>query len=175
MDYLVKIDTKLGKKSSFIKKPSAVAIKKNREQPFVSSSKFSKETLNRAEKPELSEKPALPSPQRLEPKLQTLQKTYDKKNKEQLLLIEKEQKFFKINGKFSFMINVFSEEDKAFEFVKQMKKQYPLWSFLLKIHRDHIRVYLGPFSSKELANEFKNSIPKPHPFSSLEFLEEVSL
>ena len=91
------------------------------------------------------------------------------------MLIETNQKFFKTNGKFSFMVNVFSDQDKAFNFIKEMKKQYPLWSFLLKIQKDHIRVYLGPFPSKELAEEFKKSIPHPTPFSSLEFLEEVSL
>ena len=175
MDSLVKKDTKLEKKSSFIKKEKeTITIKKTDEQPLAVSN-LSKANLNIIEEIELSKKTVIPPPLALSPELQAIQDSYDKKNKEQLLLIEKNQKFFKTTGKFSFMINVFSKQDKAFEFIKEMKKQYPMWSFLLKIHKDHIRVYLGPFASKELAEEFKKSIPKPSPFSSLDFLKEVSL
>lgn len=104
-----------------------------------------------------------------------IQQVYDEKNKEQLLSIEKQQDFFKSNGKFSFLVNVFSEEDKALEYIKKMKEEYPLWSFLLKAHGDHIRIYLGPFTSKKSADSFKKGLPVPYPFPSLEYLEEVGL
>ncbi|MBC6414932.1 MAG: SPOR domain-containing protein [Bdellovibrionales bacterium] len=109
------------------------------------------------------------------PLIDPLQAGYDEKNKEQLLSIETEQDFFKREGRFSFLINVFSEEKKAFEYIKQMKEKYPLWSFLLKKQEDQIRIYLGPFVSKEQALEFKKILPIPYPFPSLEYLEEVSL
>ena len=73
------------------------------------------------------------------------------------------------------MVNVFSSQEKVSKYVNQMKKQYPMWSFLIKAHKDHIRVYVGPFPSKKLAEEFKKALPRPSPFSSLDFLEEVSL
>lgn len=104
-----------------------------------------------------------------------IQQVYDEKNKEQLLSIEKQQDFFKSNGKFSFLVNVFSEEDKALEYIKKIKEEYPLWSFLLKAHGDHIRIYLGPFTSKKSADSFKKGLPVPYPFPSLEYLEEVGL
>lgn len=106
--------------------------------------------------------------------LKKLQLAYDEKNKEQLLQILKDQKFFSLEGKFSFLINVFSERDKALDYIKDMKDKYPLWSFLIKVHKDHVRIYLGPFQSRERALEFKAQIPPPSPFS-LDFLEEVSL
>ena len=111
----------------------------------------------------------------LDPFLQKLQKSYNEKNREQLLSIEKQQKFFKSSGKFSFLVNVFSEEEKAFEYIEKIKKEYPFWSLLLKAHGDHIRIYLGPFVSKESAMEFKKELPLPYPFSSLDYLEKVGL
>jgi len=104
-----------------------------------------------------------------------VQQVYNEKNKEQLLSIEKQQDFFKSNGKFSFLVNVFSEEDKALEYIKKIKEEHPLWSLLLKAHGDHIRIYLGPFASKKLADSFKKELPVPYPFPSLEYLEEVGL
>ena len=112
---------------------------------------------------------------KLNPFLQKVQKAYDKKNKEQLFSIENQQEFFKPSGKFSFLVNVFSKEEKAFEYIEKMKKEYPFWSFLLKSHGDHIRIYLGPFVSKKEALKFKKELPLPYPFSSLEYLEEVGL
>ena len=175
IDNFLKKDSKLEKKNSFIKNSTDILLKKNVEKPSAHPSNFQQQKLNTIKEIELSEKVEFPISEKLSLKLQAIQDEYDKKNKEHLLLIEKDQKFFKTTGKFSFMINVFSEQDKAFEFVKEMKQQYPMWSFLLKVHKDHIRVYLGPFPSKELANEFKKSIPQPLPFSSLDFLTEVSL
>ena len=174
MDSLVKKETELDQKSSFIKKTdSSVKIKKDSSLPAVVSQK-AKNKLIIEKQPKLIEEP--PSPlKRPNPELKKIQDGYDKKNREQLLTIEKEQKFFKTNGKFSFMVNIFSNQEKAFKYINQMKKQYPLWSFLLKAHNNHIRIYLGPFPSKDLAKEFKKSLPIPLPFSSLEFLEEVSL
>ena len=105
--------------------------------------------------------------------LQKLQAEYDKKNKDQLLRILEDQKFFTMDGKFSFLANAFSKRDKALEYVENIRNKYPLWSFLIKVHKDHTRVYLGPFKSREKALEFKKIVPFP-PFS-LDFLEEVSL
>ncbi len=106
--------------------------------------------------------------------LQKLQEGYDKKNREQLVKIVGNQKFFTMDGKFSFLINVFFEQDKALDYVKDMKSKHPLWSFLIKGHRDHIRIYLGPFQTKEKALEFKEIIASPSLFSQA-YLEEVSL
>ncbi len=119
--------------------------------------------------------PSLPPPEKMENfEWQKLQEEYDKKNRAQLIKIAGNQKFFTIDGKFSFLIDVFSEQEKALDYIQEMKKFYPLWSFLIKAHSGHVRVYLGPFPSKQKALEFKKSIPEPSPFSQI-FLEEVSL
>ena len=99
---------------------------------------------------------------------------YDKRNREQLTAILDSQNIFKMEGKFSFLVNVFSDEEEALSYVKKMKMDYPLWSFLIKVHSDHIRIYLGPIVSRSKALEFKKTIPQPEPFS-LDFLEEISL
>ena len=108
----------------------------------------------------------------LSPQLKKIREDFFKKNKEQLLAIESQQKFFKSNGKYSFLVNVFSTQDEALEYFGKIKERYPLWSFLMKAYTDHIRIYLGPFASKELALEFKNNLSVPY---SLDYLEEVSL
>ena len=106
--------------------------------------------------------------------LQKLQKEYDKKNYKQFLTMPKNQIFFQKEGKYSFLVNVFSEKEKALDYMKGMKNKYPFWSFLIKAHPNHIRIYLGPFQSKQKALEFKEILPFPFPFSQA-FLEEVSL
>lgn len=106
--------------------------------------------------------------------LKKLQKEYDKKNREQFAKIPKDQQFFLINGKFSFLVNVFSEQKPALTYIQSIKEIYPMWSFFIKAYKDHIRVYLGPFASKEKAMEFKKSAPQPLSFT-MDFLEEVSL
>ena len=103
--------------------------------------------------------------------LQKLQKEYDK-NREQLLQIVESQSFFKMDGKFSFLISVFSERNGALDYVQKMREKYPLWSFLIKPYEDHTRIYLGPFPSKEKALEFKKTMPSS---LSQDFLEEISL
>ena len=177
MDSLIKKNTALEKKSSFIKHTADfITVKKKPTVSIPTSPKIDLKSFE--EEKQLSEEFSSASMSLLKeinPELKALQESYDKKNKEQLLIIEAGQKFFKSNGKFSFMVNVFSSQDKTFKYVNQMKKQYPLWSFLIKAYRDHIRVYVGPFPSKELAQEFKKTLPNPSPFSSLNFLEEVSL
>ncbi|MCY4321328.1 MAG: SPOR domain-containing protein [Bdellovibrionaceae bacterium] len=176
LDNLTKKNTKLEKQQDFIKKTEDSITVKQQKQIKTDSSQSGKTDLKISKlKKDLLMKQApliFPKP---DPKIKALQERYNKKNKEQLLAIEKEQKFFKTNGKFSFMINVFSDEKKAIQYINQMKGQYPLWSFLLKANKDHIRVYLGPFPSKKLAQEFKDSLSNPTPFSSLEFLEEFSI
>ena len=174
MDSLVKKDTQLDKKSSFIKKSArSITIKKDSIKK-VSPRYSPKPALKMEEEAEFSQESIL-APQAFDSELQKIQADYDKKNREQLLLITEEQDFFKLNGKFSFMVNVFSDQEKTFKYINQLRKQYPMWSFLIKAHKDHIRVYLGPFPSRGLADEFKKKLPSPSPFSSLDFLEEVSL
>ena len=174
MDDFVKKETKLGQ-DSFIKKTAdSIVVKKNIKAYSPPPAPKTDLRIIEAEK-KLSALPAPPVLPERDSKLTAIQEEYDERNRKQLALIEKGQKFFKSNGKFSFMVNVFSDQEKAFKYINTMKEQYPMWSFLLKIHKDHIRVYLGPFPSKELAEEFKKSIPMPSPFSSLEFLEELSL
>ena len=174
MDALSKKDTSLGKNSSFIKKsPDSVQIKSEALPESEKDKKIEELPNLTEEEPEtdLTEE----KEKNLNPELQKIQEDYDKKNMEQLLIIEKAQKFFKSDGNFSFLLNVFSTQDKAFEYVENMKEQYPMWSFFMKAHEDHIRIYLGPFPARELALEFKNALPVPNSFSSLEFLEEVGL
>lgn len=105
--------------------------------------------------------------------LEQIQIEYDEKNKKQFQAIPKEQNIFARDGNFSFLINVFSEKKKAEDYFEEVKEKYPLWSFFLKAHKDHVRIYLGPFSSRQKALEFKQTQALPVLFS-LEFIEEVS-
>ena len=170
IDAFTKKNTKLEQESSLIKKtaPSIQIKKDSKLSPSQATKQLQIEETEAIEESTLPLKPP-------HPELKKIQEGYDKKNRAQLALIEQEQKFFKTTGKFSFMVNVFSDQEKAFKYINQMKKQYPLWSFLIKAYKDHIRIYLGPFPSKKLAEEFKKALPHPSPFSSLEFLEETSL
>ena len=106
--------------------------------------------------------------------LQKLQREYKQKNQQQLAAIEAKQKFFKPDGQLSFFINAFTDGEKAKKYVQGLKSQYPLWSVLLKPHQDHTRVYIGPFRSRKLAEEFKRLWLETPDFESA-FLEEISL
>ena len=185
MDSLVKQHTYLEKKGSFIKNRNHTQIpfKIQPSDPTASNDpkpKYPFQNFNKLKRwplPSLEESPSLEAlPKTKEDKdrstLQKLQTEYDKKNRDQLSQIFNDQKFFTADGQFSFLVKVFSKQDKALDYVQDMKKKYPLWSFLIKAHKDHIRIYLGPFPSKEKALAFKEAIP--FPFSPV-FLEEVSL
>ena len=185
MDSLVKQHTYLEKKGSFIKNRNHTQIPFKIQPSAQTASDDSKpkgpfQNFNKPKKwplPSLQESTSLEAlPKTKEDKgrstLQKLQEEYDKKNHNQLSQIFKDQKFFTIDGQFSFLVKVFSDQEKALDYVQDMKKKHPLWSFLIKAHKDHIRIYLGPFPSKEKALEFKAAIP--FPFSPV-FLEEVSL
>lgn len=177
-DSALQRDTYLKKKESYIKNPQPVSIKKD----FKNSDK--KKHLNKGKQESftaplaLSERSYSLAGDSLvkvdKAQLKEIQKEYDKKNREQLTSILEDQNVFTRKGKVSFLINVFSDKEEALDYVKKMKADYPLWSFLIKAHPDHIRIYLGPISSKSKALEFKNTVPQPLPFS-LDFLEEVSL
>ena len=186
MDSLMRKNTYLEEKGNYIKDKKKILVK----TPFPFSAtlndKNNKDSSQKMNQPKASsDSSSLEEIAPLEPHfktreeqndeiLQKLQAKYDEKNREQLLQILGDQKFFIMEGKFSFLINVFSEEEKALDYVKKMKEDYPVWSFLIKAYKDHIRIYLGPFKSKGKALEFKKMISQPSPFSQ-EFLEEISL
>ena len=166
-------NTLLEKKTSFINqnkpiKPSEIKAKKTKAPPIKPPPPLADPIL---------EKESIPSDLLvIDPKIKKIREEYDRKNREQLSRIETEQNFFKSDGKFSFLVNVFSEEEKAFKYINKMRRRHPLWSFLLKTDGGgHIRVYLGPFADKEAALKFKKSLSIPYPFSSLEYLEEIAL
>jgi len=184
IDRLTKEDTLLKSKNSYINKDIESKDKeiKTKKKETVVSLPHKKKPR---QKPNLKKDLPTPNPAKqkspstqklkLESFFQEQEKKYNETNKEQLLAIEKQQDFFKSTGKFSFLVNVFSKEEKAIEYIETMKKDYPFWSFLLKSHGDHIRIYLGPFVSREEALKFKKELSFPYPFSSLEYLEEVAL
>ena len=102
------------------------------------------------------------------------QKKYHSFNNQAFLKIKGRQAFFTSEGKYSFLINVFSQEKPALEHIKNLKNRFPLWSFFIKPDRNHLRVYLGPFQSKKEALDFIKNIPSPTPFPNY-FLEEESI
>ena len=106
--------------------------------------------------------------------LRERQEEYKRLNRQQLAAIEQEQRFFKSDGQFSFFVNAFSESEKAIKYVQDMKNRQPLWSFLLKLHQDHTRVYIGPFRSRKTAEEFQQLLPQNSSFKDV-FLDEVPL
>lgn len=188
IDSVVKKNTHLEQKDNFyIKDKTRTQIPLKIQQPLSTvpkdqNNKNPSQDFNKQEglsDPLLQESAPTESPSKIKEQkeietLQKLQAKYDEKNREQLFQILEDQKFFIMEGKFSFLANVFSDQEKALNYVKDMKEKYPLWSFLIKAHKDHTRIYLGPFESKEKALEFKKMIPSPSPFS-MDFLEEVSL
>ena len=173
-DQATRKNTLLESQTGYInKKPQNIELKKP--ELFLDNPKalspLKPEKDNRTEEL-LSLEPAENLSEPLSPQLKTIQADFFKKNKAHLLAIENQQKFFKSDGKYSFLVNVFSTHDLALKYYIQIKQRYPLWSFLVKAYPDHIRIYLGPFPSKELALEFKNNLSVPY---SLDYLEEVSL
>ena len=154
-----------------LKNPAQQALNKN---PSLTPLKPKKTSSTKEELLALmeAEKASGPPLAPLSPKLKAVQEDFLKKNKAHLLAIENQQKFFKSDGKYSFLVNVFSTQEEALKYFIDRKERYPLWNFLVKAYPDHIRIYLGPFPSKELAMEFKNNLSAPY---SLDYLEEVSL
>ena len=102
------------------------------------------------------------------------QKKHDAANRKYLLNIPN-NKLFLLKGRYSFLVNVFSDETKALKYVQSLRRQYPLWNFFIKIYGGGIKIYLGPFTTKQKADNFINTIPKePLPFPNY-FLEKQSL
>ena len=107
-------------------------------------------------------------------KLIKKQKSYDVSNKKYILSIPNNSTFL-IKGTYSFLINVFSKEDEAAEYIKTLRKNYPLWNFFLKVYEGGFKVYIGPFEDQTRAHNFIDSIPKKSfPFNSY-FLEKQTL
>ena len=185
MDSTIKKHSLLEKSDSYIKKAKPIQVKAPLTPSVDHKTSFNPNKEKKAEDPSLKPLSLLNSnsleaetktkDQKINKKLQKVQEDFDKKNREQLMKIASVQDFFSTDGKFSFLVNGFSEKKKALKYIQDMKKTYPLWSFLIKAHKDHISVYLGPFSSKKKALEFKKSLSHSQPFSSLDFLEEISL
>ena len=103
------------------------------------------------------------------------QREYDKKNRQWLLSIAKDQSNFYFNGKYSFLVNIFSDENKAVKYIENIKIRYPLWNFFIKVDKlANIKIYLGPFDTRQRALNFIKTMPHPSPFPN-HFLEEKSL
>ena len=101
-------------------------------------------------------------------------KSFDKLNHEAFERIKNRQNVFNARGKFSFLINVFSKEKEAVKYVQKLRGRFPLWGFFLKPERQNIRIYLGPFLTKERAGDFIKTLPDPKPFPNY-FLEMEGL
>ena len=176
MDAFIKNNTHLNKKDSYIKnEPVQIPLKAPLlSSPALNSQDNASRYFEKGSLPDKTESPPSPLPSNQEDHLAGLQKKYDKQNRRQLNNIQGQQDFFSAEGKFSFFVNAFSDQKEAEKYVQDLKKKYPLWSFLIKAHANHISIYLGPFSSKEQALSFKNALLKDGPFAAA-FIEEVSL
>ncbi len=102
------------------------------------------------------------------------QKEHDATNRKYLLSIPNNNLFF-LKGEYSFLVNVFSEEEKALKYIKLLREKRPLWNFFLKLHRGGVKIYLGPFKTKQKANNFmrnisKRSLPFPNYFLEIQSL-----
>ena len=180
MDSMIKADTFLNEKDSPIRNQNIqIPLKAQPGRKSFSENKNPSKTFQQKEDmpypptPESSSLgPESKTQETRSPTLKKVQEEFDKKNHEQFLKISENQKFFAIDGKFSFLVNAFSEQKKALEYVKDIKRKHPNWSFFIKVHEDHTRIYLGPFPTEEKAMEFKQAMP---PSLSPDFLEEVSL
>ena len=99
---------------------------------------------------------------------------FDKLNQKAFYRIKNRQNVFNERGQFSFLINVFSKEEEAMEYVQKLRGQFPLWGFFLKPDQQNLRVYLGPFLTKARAADFIKALPDPKPFPNY-FLETEGL
>ena len=102
------------------------------------------------------------------------QKLYNKKNWQAFSQVKNRQKYFFFNGKYSFLINVFSQEEQALDYLKTSRQAHPEWSFFIVEDKNKFRIYLGPFRTKEQASSFMNQITDPKPFPNY-FLEKRGL
>ena len=99
---------------------------------------------------------------------------FDELNQKAFDRIKNRQNVFNERGQVSFLINVFSKENEAMEYVQKPRGQFPLWGFFLKPDKQNLRVYLGPFLTKERAADFIKVLPDPKPFPNY-FLETEGL
>ena len=95
---------------------------------------------------------------------------FDKLNRKAFNRIKKRQNVFNEKGQYSFLINVFSKEDEAIKYAQNLRGQFPLWNFFLRPDKQNLRVYLGPFLTKDRAGDFIKALPDPKPFPNY-FLE----
>lgn len=88
---------------------------------------------------------------------------YKKQNLAQILKIK--GNVFYVKGKYSFLVNGFSREAVALKYVKTLKRRYPNWSiFIKRSQRGYLKIYLGPFETKEKATRFIKNFGRPLPF-----------
>ena len=158
------------KKDSVIKKgqkPFQVELISEKEKP--EEEKTQDELASPSETKDSEEKEEEEKPKSdLEKALEAIQMEYDKLARTQLKNLPS-QSPFSLYGEHSFLVEVFSSREEADKHYQKMKEQFPLWSFFIKASYQHVKVYLGPFDSKEKAEEFKKNLPLPVPFS-LDFL-----
>ena len=97
-----------------------------------------------------------------------------KRNKENFLKLTEKETSFSSSGKYSFLINVFSQEKEALAYIKRLKTQFPVWNFFINLDNNiNFRIYLGPFNTKQEAQKFINNLSSK-PFPNY-FLENVGL
>lgn len=99
---------------------------------------------------------------------------YREFNREEFIKTKGDQKDFFIDGRYSLLINVLSAEKSARDYVKSLKSRFPLWNFFIKPDSPQLRIYLGPFKTKNEAIQFIEKFPTPSPFPNY-FLEEEGL
>ena len=99
----------------------------------------------------------------------------DKYKKINLLQILKlKGNVFSIKGEYSFLVNGFSKEEDALNYIKKIKNYFPSWSIFIKEHSKFFKVYLGPFRTKKEANLFIKNLNTSPPFPNY-FLEKQGL
>ena len=103
-----------------------------------------------------------------------IEEKFKKINQNAFRKIKNKQNIFHERGEFSFLINVFSKEKEAMEYVENLRLKFPTWNFFFKPDRQNLRIYLGPFPTKTKAKNFIKTIPDPKPFPNY-FLEKMKL
>lgn len=149
--------------------PNEVSVPADTSKEASSSGQPVKEpTKTLSEKKKVSEAPFLSESQRKK------KEEVDKLNRDAFKRIKGRQNVFNEKGQFSFLINVFSQEKEALEYISNLRAQFPLWGFFLKPDRQNFRIYLGPFLTKDQAGDFIKVLPDPKPFPNY-FLETEGL
>ena len=155
--------TLFGQKQEKEASPVQQAEQLNDESIYVKPSSKEVETQTQTEKVNEYEQSLL----RTEVKEDTKNEKKIDEIKEDVKSEEEKEAVKPSNILYGLLINSYSERELATEKAAQLKLRFPNWKFFFKKSKNLYKVYIGPFTQKEAAENFLKEIKKKPDFSSV--------